>query len=1053
MPSVVEPSKAFARPEFLSLRCPLLAFDDLLRWADPGWQIAVDDPRFEEAFKESRALLRRRLRQALSRPEVREGLFLVSGDFFKGLNGSVREPENEQGIGAALAEQLVRLATVVEFSGMQMAPLTGEIARATRLHLGALSSRHSQVNIDHLTAAAEAAARLPTVRSGLRFFNNPTFYRVHAKARCLTSHGDGAAREYREVTIELTSHLETIIKVAETGASLDELTSALVSQDPEVSRDEAASYVAELVDEQILMPELATALVGADPLGELSERLTSFPEAQNISRSLDRAREGIGHLDWEPFSGQAPRYPEIAKLLSMSSSNRPLFRVRVFRSAANPSLSNEIAAEILRGAQLLASLEPPHDRIQKFTESFFARYGDSVVPLVEALDEQYGIGFEGSGAGSEPLLEGLDFARPSESGAGFGARERLLLSKLEEAWTTGSAVIALTSEELASIAAPDALPLPDSFAVVGALSAASETALDAGEYSFRIDRVTGPPGLAPLGPFCTSDPRLKERMARHLRAEESLRPDSSFAEIVALPNLGDRHLLVRPRLRQREISYLGPSVADPEDRIPLTDLHLSVVAERIRLTSKRLGCELIPRLTATHDFLDSKNPPIYRFLCALQSQGTAARLQWSWGTLARAAFLPRVVCGKLVLCRTRWALDAKAIEELGPSEAVDRFRALCRIRERLGLPRFVETGEGLRSSVFDLENVLSAESLIQRIRTERSASLVEMFPMPDSLCTFGPQGRYAHEMIVPFLRERSEAKVGARPPRLATQRSFPPGSEWLQVNLYSAPAVLDEVLREVVSPATERALGSGAVKHWHFLRYADPGFHLRLRLHGAPDRLISEVWPEIGSLAAALLEDRRVFGVKLDTYRRDVGRFGGDEGMGAAEEIFCADSEAVLSILGQLSDAELNEMRWQVALIGFDLLLSDLGLTRPQKVAALKTARDDLAVRLKADANLERQIAFRYQSQAPSLRRLFASKPEPGSALARALAVLRRRSERLKGPCAKLVKLERTDRLSRSVADQAYSHIHLFANRLLPTAGLAQELMLDDFLHRLHSGS
>ncbi len=222
MPSVVEPSKAFARPEFLSLRSPLLAFDDLLRWADPGWQIAADDPRFEQAFKESRELLRRRLRQALSRPEIREGLFLVSGDFFKGLNGSVREPENEQGIGAALAEQLVRLATVVEFSGMQMAPLTGEIARATRLHLGALSSRHSQVDIDYLTAAAEAAAHLPSVRRGQRFFNNSTLYRVHAKARCLTSHGDGAARQYRSVTIELTPHLETIIKVAESGATLDE---------------------------------------------------------------------------------------------------------------------------------------------------------------------------------------------------------------------------------------------------------------------------------------------------------------------------------------------------------------------------------------------------------------------------------------------------------------------------------------------------------------------------------------------------------------------------------------------------------------------------------------------------------------------------------------------------------------------------------------------------------------------------------------------------------------------------------------------------------------
>ena len=1053
MPSAVEPPKAIARPEFLSLRCPLLAFDDLLRWADPGWQIPVDDPRFEQAFKETRAILRRRLRQALSRPEIREGLFLVSGDFFRVLNASAREPEKEQGIGAALAEQLVRLATVVEFSGMQTAPLTGEIARATRLHLGALSSRHTQVDIDFLTAAAEAAARLPSVRQALRYFNNSTLYRVHAKARCLTAHGDGAARVYRAMTVELTPQLETIIKLAERGATLNELASALVTEDPEISRNEAASYVAELVDEQILTPELATALAGGDPLGELTERLKSFPEAQNIIRSLDRAREGIGQIDWEPFSGQAPRYPEIAKLLSMTSANRPLFRVRVFRAAGTASLSHEVAAEILRGAQILANLERPHDRIQRFTEAFFARYGDSTVPLVEALDERYGIGFEGSGAGSEPLLDGLDFARPSEAGAGFGARERFLYSNLEEAWRTGSASIVLTSGDLASIAAPDALPLPDSFAVFGALSAASEAALDAGEFFFRIDRVAGPPGLAPLGQFCASDPKLRERVERHLRAEESLRPEASFAEIASLPHLGDRHLLVRPRLREREISYLGPSAADPEHRIPVTDLYLSVVAERIRLSSKRLGCELIPRLTATHDFLDPRNPPIYRFLCALQSQGAADRLQWSWGTLGGAAFLPRVICGKLVLSRARWTLGGDAIEGLREPEAVDRFRALCQLRERLGLPRFVETGEGLRRSVFDLENVLSAESLIQRILTERRASLVEMFPAPDSLCTLGPLGRYAHEITVPFLRAQGGPPAEARAPRPETRRSFPPGSEWLQVNLYSAPAALDEVLREVVFPATGRTLGSGALGHWHFMRYADPGHHLRLRFHGAPDRLTAEVWPEIRSHAAPLLEDRRVFSIKLDTYHRDVSRFGGEEGTAVAEEIFCADSEAVVSILRELSEAELNEMRWQVALIGFDLLLSDLGLTRPQKIAALKTARDDLAARLKADANLERQIALRYQSEVPSLRRILASKPEPGSALTRALAVFQRRSKRLKDPCAKLVRLERGDRLSRPVADQAYSHIHLFANRLLPSAGLAQELMLTDFLHRLHSGS
>src|SRR5262249_60226961 len=77
-------------------------------------------------------------------------------------------------------------------------------------------------------------------------------------------------------------------------------------------------------------------------------------------------------------------------------------------------------------------------------------------------------------------------------------------------------------------------------------------------------------------------------------------------------------------------------------------------------------------------------------------------------------------------------------------------RALCRIRNRLQLPRFVQTG-GSPGSTFDLENVLSAESLIQRIRAEQKVTIFEMFPAGESLCAVGPQGRFVHELSVAFL--------------------------------------------------------------------------------------------------------------------------------------------------------------------------------------------------------------------------------------------------------------------------------------------------------------
>src|SRR5262249_45790050 len=154
----------------------------------------------------------------------------------------------------------------------------------------------------------------------------------------------------------------------------------------------------------------------------------------------------------------------------------------------------------------------------------------------------------------------------------------------------------------------------------------------------------------------------------------------------------------------------------------------------------------------------------------------------------------------------------------------------------------------------------------------------------EGLCARGPEGRFVHELIVPFVRaRRPPAPPPARAPSCRpVKRSFPPGSEWLYVKLYSGPATADQVLREVVRPAVERALGSGAADGWFFLRYGDPDWHLRLRFHGAPDRLHGEVLPLVQAAAAPLCGDGRLWRVQLDVYQREVERYGGAEGVALA---------------------------------------------------------------------------------------------------------------------------------------------------------------------------
>src|SRR5262249_2895550 len=157
-----------------------------------------------------------------------------------------------------------------------------------------------------------------------------------------------------------------------------------------------------------------------------------------------------------------------------------------------------------------------------------------------------------------------------------------------------------------------------------------------------------PSGATLLGRFCHADPELQREVEAHVRAEEALRPDALFAEIVHLPEGRVGNVLCRPVLREYEIPFLGRSGAPPERQIPLSDLLVSVRDGRVRLRSARLDREVIPRMSNAHNF-GWRSLGAYRFLCMLQMQAVAGGLMWDWGPLGSVPYLPRVVHGRLVL--------------------------------------------------------------------------------------------------------------------------------------------------------------------------------------------------------------------------------------------------------------------------------------------------------------------------------------------------------------------------------------------------------------------
>jgi thiopeptide-type bacteriocin biosynthesis protein len=1024
----------FVPSGFFVLRTPLLPFDELDAWTEGA----------------DAQLLERRLREAYERPELREALYLASPQLCETLDAW--ESEQARKWLPALVSYFERAASRPTPFGLFAGCSLGEIGERSCLELEERSRyrRHTRLDMDYLTALARALEADPSVRRRLSFRPNSSLYRAGGRVRYAESRFNGTVRSYHLVAVDESVELEETLSRGSAGATPDELAAPLVGD--EVSVDEAKGFIDELIDAQVLVSDVEPTLTGLEPVPALIDALAEHGETAEPASALRSARDSLEQLDRQGLGAPPTEYRRIESLFRdqpAKPESARLFQLDLVKPA-RATLGRAVVDEIARAFELLAklTLRIREDPLDRFRAAFTERYEDREVPLVEALDEEIGIGFDVSQAAEPaPLLAGLKLRSPNDDAARWEERDRLLLRLVGQALRDGRRELELTPSEIDALAPARQPPLPDALEVTATVAAASQDDLDRGRFRVLLRGANGAPGANLIGRFCHADGALHARVEQHLRLEEAQRPDAVFAETVHLPEGRVGNILLRPVLRSYEIPFLGRSGAPPEAQLPITDLLLSVVSdgagERLVLRSRRLGCEVLPRLTSAHLYSLS-SLGVYRFLCELQRQGTVAALEWNWHPLDALPFLPRVCSGRTVLARARWNLDRHDLERF--SNRTDGFREWCREAE---LPRWIVLADHDKELVTDLGNPLSVAALLHHLRRRERATIVELFPSPDELCAHGPEGRFTHELVIPFVRGTA-GRARQRPPAApeTARRRFPPGSEWLYAKLYTGNGTADRVLTDVVEPVVRAALATSAAERWFFVRFADPHFHVRLRVNGDPGRLAAEVLPLLRQKAEPLLADGVMWRLQLDTYERELRRYGGDDGIELSEELFRHDSEAVLGIVRTLWGDRGLDARWRLTLFGIDRLLDDFGLDEARRCEWARRFRDGFAREFDVGGQTRRALGERYRAERKALDELLGLEEGDDHPLAPGVQLLLERSRRLAPVIERL--RQREQRLSVPVDDLLWSYAHMYANRLLRGAHRAQELVLYELLHRIY---
>jgi thiopeptide-type bacteriocin biosynthesis protein len=216
-------------------------------------------------------------------------------------------------------------------------------------------------------------------------------------------------------------------------------------------------------------------------------------------------------------------------------------------------------------------------------------------------------------------------------------------------------------------------------------------------------------------------------------------------------------------------------------------------------------------------------------------------------------------------------------------------------------------------------------------------------------------------------------------------------------------------------------MNSETVQDWFFIRYEDPDPHLRLRFKGDPQRLVTELLPRLCRWGGELVTQGICSRLCFDTYDRELERYGGSDGMVVAEELFGADSRAVVQMLSLLAGGLQGLDKTCLAVLSIDDLLGSLGASEDDRVAWSQEVESN---QFASDDYRERKIALRKLLGNPEHLWQYPG----GGAL---LSVLAARRKTLSNVALRLDSLTRDGVLSVTKNTLYRSYVHMHCNRLI----------------------
>jgi thiopeptide-type bacteriocin biosynthesis protein len=798
----------------------------------------------------------------------------------------------------------------------------GEMKRKVRVDSGLLQIILHRIQTD------------PAIYPKLRYLLNDTLYRIPGQFRFTEILLEDGKTRYQLSSLEDTPLLDKIYRMM-AGKQLT-LPEIFEQSEAEVSFDVFKEFLEELIKSQFLKSELLQGPTIKEEINrylKVLKRLQAegMGQAEMYIDLLASLQITAGNFQSLPLGNlpmkEIEKIKEQLKKCKIIPCQDHLFHVDLKKAPPMAYiLTSEQVAKIKNGVRVFAKLsgnkENASDRMASFKTLFLKKYGSGEIPLSEALDPEYGIGFPASDRIGDTLFNSLIENDGQAGGKSRQSSNKEFLQKTE--------VIYFPTAEEINLEEKDLPPGKEMFSKIPSYFSVMGSVLSSGQI--LMEGVGNAHANALPGRFAGLEAGINSLCKELADDEQRKNEEVVFAEIVFQPGGRIGNIARRNSFFQYEIPYMSGAGVKKERQIPVNDLLLSVRNNEVVLRSARLHKRVIPRLSNAHNFTISALP-VYQFLSFLQyPDKTGLEIDWGKPGFERR-FLPRVTYENLILHRARWFCYREDIMQI--TSGSDPIALLKDFISKWKIPRFIALSEGDNELLID---TLNPEYLDLLLREMQKRTLITFVEWP-----FGAteNGKISTEYKIQQFILPLEKKEGAKylpftqpesPGRI--KESFAPGSEWLYFKIYCSAGFSDKILMEIVKPSVEILLKEEVVSKAFFIRYTDPHYHIRLRFHLRQEphkKNVARALDCVYNRIRPFLNAGIMWDLQLDTYRPETERYGA-ESMTESEMAFFHDSRLFLRCLAHEVFSGNDETRFLGAIKNLDKWLSHFQLGSKEKL-------------------------------------------------------------------------------------------------------------------------